>query len=85
MTILRSKNASKSHYPGLKSRLLEWEDIEETIELVYKVLEDAASKFQYQTGKYSKQTASTFLNEKAYQHSLEEYQKEFSSLCLKKI
>lgn len=80
MAIMRSKNACKSHYPELKNRLLEWESIEETVELVYEILETEAPKFQYQTGKYSKQTVSKFLKENAYQSLLKEYQKEFSAL-----
>ncbi|MDN3507099.1 MAG: SDR family NAD(P)-dependent oxidoreductase [Simkaniaceae bacterium] len=80
MAIQRSKNVSKSHYPELGNRHLEWESIEETVELIYKILEDEAPRFQYQTGKYSKQTASKFLNEKAYQNSLEENQNHFINL-----
>lgn len=77
MAIMRSKNAYKSHYPELKNRFLEWENIEEAVKLVYTILEDKAPKFQYQTGKHSRQTVSKFLKEDACQRSLEKYQNQF--------
>lgn len=80
MAIMRSRNACKSHYPELKDRLLEWESIEETVELVYEILKDETPKFQYQTGKYSRQTASELLNQELYQNLLEKYQKKFAEL-----
>lgn len=80
MAIMRSKNAHKSHYPELKNRFLEWESIEETVKLVYEILEDVSPEFQYQTGKYSKQTASKFFKENAHQNSLEDYQKQFINM-----
>lgn len=81
MAIMRSKNTYKSHYPELKNRFLEWESIEETVELVYEILEDKAPKFQYQTGKYSRQTVAKFFKENAYQNSLENYQNQFIDMC----
>lgn len=80
MAIMRSRNANKSHYPELKNRLLEWEDIGQTVKLIYKILEEKSPKFQYQTGKYSRQTVSKFLNKKAYQSKLEEYQSQFTGI-----
>ena len=80
MKIMRSKNANKSPYPELKNRALKWEKIEETVELLNQILEDKAPKFQYQTGKHSRDTASKFLKEGAYQRSLEAYQNQYIEL-----
>ena len=83
MDIKRSKNSKKSCYPELENRLLQWEGIQETIELIDSILKDKAPQFQYQTGKYSRKTAKTFLKEKAYQNSLETNQIAFNKLMSK--
>lgn len=77
MDIKRSKNSAYSHYPELKDRVLRWESVEDTLKLVNSILESETPKFQYQTGKFSKETASKFLNEDAYQNSVENYQNQF--------
>lgn len=78
--IKRSKNAKGSPYPELLNRCLEWESIEETIQIIYSILNAESPKFQYQTGIYSKNTAETFLKSDAYEQSLLKYQEEFFKL-----
>jgi NAD(P)-dependent dehydrogenase (short-subunit alcohol dehydrogenase family) len=84
MTIMRSKNAATSHYPDLKNRLLQWEKVETVNELIHEILQTDNPNFQYQTGKYSKQAASKFIKQDAYQNSLHNYQNCFHELIKEK-
>lgn len=80
MQIKRSKNARNSPYPELINRELQWESIDKTLELIYQILSAKNPKFQYQTGKFSRQTAAKFLNEEAIETSLEKHQKHLINL-----
>lgn len=77
MDIKRSKNANTSPYPELHNRCLEWESIEETIQMIYSILNAESPKFQYQTGVYSKEVADRLVRQEAYQQGLQTYRRLF--------
>ncbi|MBI3212106.1 MAG: SDR family NAD(P)-dependent oxidoreductase, partial [Simkania negevensis] len=67
MQILRSKNALQSPHPELKKRKLEWETLEGVCDLIFKILNDPAPKFDYQTGEFSEKRVQQFHKKNCYQ------------------
>ncbi len=75
MQILSAANPAANAYDTTFCTELLWEEIEDVCTLVFKILNDPAPLFEYQTGPFSQAAVDAVLKEGAYQKLLEKYRK----------